>query len=645
MERRFVYFVLGGVFVVVLVGLTVLPYVYEQAYEDRVYPGVYVGREPVGGMTVNQLRDFLVQKDAQLGEDGLRFRARASDGQPMQHAVLPVVYAGTEALVAFADIDIEATVATAYGVGRSGDLFTRMRKIIQSRMDTLRVPATVEVLPEEFIEALQSQFHILEQPVREAALVVVSTTPRIEPEMVGEEFQYPRAVEAATQAVEQLALDRVIDIARKETVPTITAVAAAPLLAQFPVVAAGVPVDVHYVDPNTKQPQQWRVGLEAQQWLQFQLDAGGAVVYGLDHTPVSRFFDDIATSVDIAPQDAKFSFDEVSKKVTQFQPSKAGLTLDREAMYQELNARVRMIARGDAVSSTVALIVSSTPPAVAMSDVNQFGITELLGVGVSKFFHSSKDRIKNIQNASTKLNGVLIAPGEEFSLVARLRPITLGNGYVPEYVIKGDKIEKDVGGGLCQIGTTAFRMAMMSGLPITERYNHSLVVSYYNDLTNNNPGTDATIFDPSRDLKFKNDTGHSLLITTEVDVKNVTLKYYLWGAHDGRKGYYTPPVVEKWIATGPMKEIRTTDQPPGKTRCQESHPGAVTSFWQYIERPDGMVEKKEFRSHYRPLPRICFIGVTPEELNAPVAPVVVPVPEIPMNVPVAIPPQEPVAVE
>ena len=65
---------------------------------------------------------------------------------------------------------------------------------------------------------------------------------------------------------------------------------------------------------------------------------------------------------------------------------------------------------------------------------------------------------------------------------------------------------------MCQIGTTLFRMAMNSGMPITERRNHSLVVHYYQDPVNGNPGTDATVYDPLIDFKFKNDNQAAVII-------------------------------------------------------------------------------------------------------------------------------------
>jgi vancomycin resistance protein YoaR len=247
-----------------------------------------------------------------------------------------------------------------------------------------------------------------------------------------------------------------------------------------------------------------------------------------------------------------------------------------------------------------------------LSDTNNLGITEILGVGYSSFAGSPLNRVKNIQNGASKLHGLLIPPGETFSAIDHLRPFTIDAGYLPEKVIKGDEIVPEIGGGLCQIGTTLFRMAMNSGVDIAERRNHSLVVSYYNDPTNGLPGTDATIYEPAPDFKFTNDTENYVLIQAEVDTTNQDLFFTLWGTNDGRKGSYTLPQVSKWIEPGPAKIIETTKLAPGVRECQSAFRGANTSFTYTRSLPNGTTESEVFDSYYRPLPQICLVGVAPE---------------------------------
>jgi len=260
-----------------------------------------------------------------------------------------------------------------------------------------------------------------------------------------------------------------------------------------------------------------------------------------------------------------------------------------------------------AVSVTVAVV----EPNVKLSDINDLGIADVLGVGISTFRDSHTNRIKNIATAIKRLNGSLVKPEEEFSALKYAGPFTSENGFLPEEVIKGDKIKKEIGGGMCQIGTTLFRMAMNSAMPITERRNHSLVVGYYADPVNGNPGTDATLYEPILDFKFLNDTGSYLLLQTEIDYKRQQLTFTLWGRPDGRKGWYTHPTVSRWIPAGaPLPDIESAELKPGERKCQNAFRGAVASF--VYSRITSSSEKidRTFESYYRPLPKICVVGKT-----------------------------------
>ena len=163
---------------------------------------------------------------------------------------------------------------------------------------------------------------------------------------------------------------------------------------------------------------------------------------------------------------------------------------------------------------------------------------------------------------------------------------------------------------MCQIGTTLFRMAMNAGMPITERRNHSLVVGYYADPVNGNPGTDATLYEPLVDFKFLNDTGNYLLLQAEIDYKKQQLTFTLWGKSDGRKGWYTHPTVSRWIPAGEPKDIEVDNLKPGEKKCQNAFRGAVASFTYTRVTPSGEKIDRVFDSYYRSLPKICLVGKT-----------------------------------
>jgi len=325
----------------------------------------------------------------------------------------------------------------------------------------------------------------------------------------------------------------------------------------------------------------------------------------VNEEPFNAKLDEIALEVEIPAQDARFLVED--GRVKEFVGSKNGVSIDREGAREAFASALN----GDAASVTLSL--ATIEPSVKISEINDLGIADILGTGTSSYRGSPTNRVKNIKNGVRLLNGILISPDETFSLLNALRPFTAENGYLPELVIKGDKIEPEIGGGLCQIGTTTFRAALNSGLPIVKRSNHSLVVSYYNDPANGNPGTDATIYDPAPDFQFKNDTGKYILFQAEFDDATQGLRFTFWGTSDGRKGSYTPPVVLRWIGVGETINTETLDLPAGEKKCQSAHVGADTTFTYTIVKPDGTTEESTFDSHYRPLPEICLVGV--EELS------------------------------
>lgn len=328
--------------------------------------------------------------------------------------------------------------------------------------------------------------------------------------------------------------------------------------------------------------------------------------------PLDLWITKIADEVNQASRDARLTIED--GRVTDFVESLDGRTLNEEQLGIDLLSAITFPDKVEAI----ALVVDVIEPTTTTSDVNNLGIDEKLGSGTSSYRGSPSNRRGNIQNGVDLLNGRLIAPGETFSLIRALAPFEYDNGYLPELVIKGDKIEPEMGGGLCQIGTTAFRAVMNSGLDVVERRNHSLVVSYYNDPGNGNPGTDATLYEPAPDFKFSNNTDHYVLFQAENHTATQELEFTFWGTSDGREGSYVPPVVERWIPVGETQYIETTDLEPGEEECQGSHTGADTSFTYTVVQPNGEIEETVFESHYRPLPRICLVGIEEIVEEAPV---------------------------
>jgi len=234
------------------------------------------------------------------------------------------------------------------------------------------------------------------------------------------------------------------------------------------------------------------------------------------------------------------------------------------------------------------------------------GISDVLGTGTSDFKGSPRNRIHNIKTGAEILNGLLIKPGEKFSLITALGEIDGEHGFKQELVIKQNRTIPEFGGGLCQIGTTVFRTAIDGGLPIVERRNHSYRVSYYEPA-----GTDATIYSPSPDLKFSNDTGAHILIQTKI--QGTKLIFEFWGKDDGREIAYTKPVIKNITNPPPPKYIKTTELPVGKKKkIETAHKGADAYFQYTVKYNDENKEdiNETFYSHYRPWAEVWMVGAT-----------------------------------
>lgn len=255
-------------------------------------------------------------------------------------------------------------------------------------------------------------------------------------------------------------------------------------------------------------------------------------------------------------------------------------------------------------SSTIPISLDLLPAATFNQTLKNLGITQLLGVGQSNFKGSPSNRRHNIANGAAALRGLIIKPNEEFSLIENLLPVNASSGYLQELVIKGDKTIPEYGGGLCQVGTTLFRATIAAGLPVLERRNHSYRVVYYEPA-----GTDATIYDPKPDYRFKNDTAGNILIWTSIKGDNAYFEF--WGTTDGRIASQTTPYVYNITSPGPSKLIVTPNLKPGEKKCTEkAHAGADAKFTYTITYANGSTTKQTFSSHYIPWPEVCLIGAT-----------------------------------
>lgn len=151
-------------------------------------------------------------------------------------------------------------------------------------------------------------------------------------------------------------------------------------------------------------------------------------------------------------------------------------------------------------------------------------------------FRANEDRAVNVRNAASKINGMILLPGQGFSANLAFQPRTTANGYGMGNVISGDKYVKAVGGGICQVSSTLNLAVLRAGIIPTEHHNHSHRSSYIGS------GLDATISAGTLDYQFINTLAYPIYIATNSD--NGVLTISLYSNHDALGGItYTPNVV------------------------------------------------------------------------------------------------------
>lgn len=133
----------------------------------------------------------------------------------------------------------------------------------------------------------------------------------------------------------------------------------------------------------------------------------------------------------------------------------------------------------------------------------------------------SPEQVNNAGRAVMDLNGIVIAPGGEFSFNDRVGARDASKGYLPAPIINARGGLSDIaGGGVCQVATTVYNAALEAGMEIAERHPHSRSVGYVP------PGRDATILTWRKDLKLRNPHPFPLQLKVAVREKRLTAGFW-----------------------------------------------------------------------------------------------------------------------
>lgn len=337
-------------------------------------------------------------------------------------------------------------------------------------------------------------------------------------------------------------------------------------------------------------------------WVDLPEGWNDAALQGWLHTISEQFA--------LPARDAAWELADDQRTLTTFVPERAGRQLLTSELQRVLLDALQAQQNQPTPNHRPALLLPLTPlePTVRLRDLNTMGVQELVGAGDSTFFHSIPNRVYNVALTSERVHGTLVLPGEEFSFSQTVGDISSKSGYKTAYVIRNGRTELGDGGGVCQVSTTVFRAALNAGLPITAWKAHSYRVGYYEQ--NSKPGFDATIYAPSVDLRFRNDTGHALVVASFVDTKALTLRIELWGTRDGRVSEISNYRIYNQRPAPEALRVPDPTLPSGVVKQIDwAAPGATTKFHYRVTNPDGSVRtERDFVSVFRPWQAVYLYG-------------------------------------
>ena len=565
---------------------------YQLVYAGRIFPGVTVAGVDVSGMAPDDAALKLSESLSYPISGKVLFRQadKAWVSSPVQ---LGMVF------------DPSASARTAYDLGRSGGLFAALDGEIRARgfgYDIAPVIIFDQRVAYQYLQGLAKQ---VDQPEVEAGLQINGSSVTAVPGQTGRTLNVDATLSNLSLQL-QTFRDGEVPLSIREVQPTIMDVSAQAVAAQQII---SQPLQLTVPNAQTGDPGPWvfqpevlahMIGVE-----QVQDGNSMSVQLVLNRDTLQQMLSNIESQVDRQAANARFHFDDGTGQLIALSSSTTGRTLDIGASIKAINDA---LLRGE---HSAQLVVKETQPAVPdTSTAQQLGITGLLpnGVQTSYFYGSHAERIQNITTAASRFDGVLVAPGEIFSMGDTLGDVSLDNGFTEALIIYGGRTIKGVGGGVCQVSTTLFRTVFFAGFPVVERIPHAYRVSYYEETASGiDPkyaGLDATVYFPLVDFKFKNDSPYWILMETYVDSGSLTWKLY--STYDGR--------TTNWTTTGPQNIVKAPDAlfkqnadlNPGQiTQTDYAANGADVTVDRTVLKNGAVYFQDEFKTHYEAWRAVC----------------------------------------
>lgn len=555
-------------------GLVLFVSIYHAYFANKIVPGVYVAGVNVGKMSYDQAIDALQQaEENEYTTVSLAYKDRAFE---IPASTINLHY------------NWDASVKRAYEVGRTGNIYIDTKDKIAGLIKPLNIQAFYSFDEETLSSILSKISGELNQEPSNASFVLnengLEITPSKDGLLVEVSDLYNKVVysfSAMDFKIQQIGVDQAkADIAESDLEKMRESVEALVL----------EPFTITYED------KKWTI--DSKEMLNFILirRESGILTLTLDNDRFEAYLDILAQEINQLPRGRVTKTE--GDRVLAFELTQEGKELD---VKQFTNDFKQALFDGKKTVQATINVVSGP------SDPTKYGILSLLGEGHSKFTGSAAARVKNLTLAAERTNGVLVPPGGVYSFNNSVGEISGTNGYDSAYIISNGRTILGEGGGVCQTSTTLYRAVLNSGLPIVTRYPHAYRVYYYE--IDAPVGFDASIYQPSLDFQFKNDTPNFILVQSTWNTSTQELEFKIYGTPDGREVEISEPVVTNVKAPPAPLYQDDPSLPKGVTKQIDfSAWGATVEYTRTVKRSGEVINQEVYKSTYQPWRAIYLVG-------------------------------------
>lgn len=561
----------GGPFVSIIILLLLIVSLaavfHTSISEGKIYPGVQVAGYDVGRL------------DKEHAANALKHRLEKQISKP-----ITAEFQGNSEQIVPASlnlrIDYKKSVSSAYEYGRSGPFSLQVYQRVKAWFKT------ADIVPEYQINEKKLQLFLYKiagkkhKPSVDSSILIKEGKPYLTKSKNGIGINPKKA---AANIIKAALNPQKISFKLEKLAPRITEKQAANALKEAKIMLKKPVVLKH-------KSNSWVLSKEKIKEL-FTTEIRGEILKATFNKGTTIYYIQTVTKgLNKEPSNAKF---EVYGSKVAIIPSGDGARVDKLKTYNSLlSAALRKTARKANV------VVKTIKPSRTTEIAKKMGIKELVST-FTTYYPAGKPRVKNIHLLADLLDGMLIAPGEEFTFNGRIGKRTSERGFVAAPEIRNGEFVETVGGGICQVSTTTFNAALLAGLPIGQRSPHSLFVKKYP------PGRDAAVSYPQPDLTFTNDTKAWILIKGGYTASSISISFY--STDYGREVSFVAKLVNR--TPYPTKEEKDATLEKGKKKeVKKGVLGQRYLVTRTVKQDGKVIRETKIRSAFDPVPRVVKVG-------------------------------------